>query len=79
MEPSKVIAALKAAAANPKAQARLVKGAAVISSEGGAALFTLARRGPKTVVLELALDADASNADFTSAFQRELQLLRPKA
>ena len=51
----------------------------VISSDTGAALFTLARKGPKAVVLELALDAEASNADFQAAFQRELQRLRPEA
>jgi ParB family chromosome partitioning protein len=78
LEPSKVIAALKAAAAGPRAQPKPAKRGTVISSENGAALFTLARKG-KTVVLELALDADASNADFATAFQRELQRLRPKA
>ena len=50
-----------------------------MSSDSGAALFTLVRKGSKKVVLELALDADASNADFQFAFQRELQRLRPKA
>lgn len=77
LEPPKVIAALKAAAATPKT-AKPAKGATVISSDSGAALFTLARKGPKTVVLELALDAAASNDDFQAAFQRELQRLRPK-
>jgi ParB family chromosome partitioning protein len=79
LEPPKVIAALKAAAASPKSESKLAKGATVISSDSGAALFTLARKGLKTVVLELALDADASNADFRAAFQRELQRLRPEA
>jgi ParB family chromosome partitioning protein len=79
LEPLKVIAALRAAAASAKPEAKLAKGATVISSDNGAALFTLARKGPKTVVLELALDADASNADFRAAFQRELQRLRPEA
>jgi len=79
LEPAKVIAALKAAAASPRPEVKLAKGATVISSDNGAALFTLARKGPKTVVLELALDADASNADFRAAFQRELQRLRPEA
>jgi ParB family transcriptional regulator, chromosome partitioning protein len=79
LEPPKVIAALRAAAASPRPEAKLAKGATLISSDNGAALFTLARKGPKTVVLELALDADASNADFRAAFQRELQLLRPEA
>ncbi|WP_293679210.1 ParB/RepB/Spo0J family partition protein [uncultured Phenylobacterium sp.] len=79
LEPSKVIAVLKVAAASPKAQAKPGKGATVISSDSGTALFTLARKGSKTIVLELALDAEASNADFAAAFQRELQRLRPKA
>ncbi|WP_068875701.1 MULTISPECIES: ParB/RepB/Spo0J family partition protein [unclassified Phenylobacterium] len=79
LEPSKVIAALKAAAAGPRTQTTQGTRGTVISSENGAALFTLARKGPKRVMLELALDADASNADFATAFQRELQRLRPKA
>ena len=79
VEPSKVIAALKTAATGPKSAPNPTKGATVISNESGAALFTLARKGPKTVMLELALDAAASNADFEVAFQRELQRLRPEA
>lgn len=78
LEPPKVIAALKAAA-KPTFAVKAAKGATLISSDSGAALFTLMRKGSKTVVLELSLDADASNADFQSAFQRELQRLRPKA
>lgn len=77
LDPPKVIAALKAVA-RTKGPGKTAKGVAVVTSESGATLFTLARKGSKTVVLELALDADASNADFQSAFQRELQRLRPK-
>lgn len=78
LEPPKVMATLKAAGM-PKVAVMAAKGVTVISSDSGAALFTVARKGSKTVVLELSLDADASNADFQSAFQRELQRLRPKA
>lgn len=78
LEPPKVISALKAVASR-KPAAKAASRATVVSSDSGAALFTLVRKGSKKVVLELALDADASNADFQSAFQRELQRLRPKA
>jgi len=78
LEPPKVISALKAVASR-KPAAKASNRATVVSSDSGAALFTLVRKGSKKVVLELALDADASNADFQSAFQRELQRLRPKA
>jgi ParB family chromosome partitioning protein len=49
----------------------------VITNAAGATLFTLAQKGPKKVVLELALDAVASNEDFRLAFERELDRLRP--
>jgi ParB family chromosome partitioning protein len=78
IEPPKVISALKAVASR-KPTAKAASRTTVVSSDSGAALFTLVRKGSKKVVLELALDADASNADFQSAFQRELQRLRPKA
>jgi ParB family chromosome partitioning protein len=78
LEPSKIIAALEAAA-RPRAALKTAKGATVISSDSGAALFSMVRNGSKTVVLELSLDADASNAEFQAAFHRELQRLRPRA
>ena len=78
LEPSKVVAALKAAG-RPTPAAKPTKAPTVISNDAGAPLFTMVRKGSKTLVLELALDADASNADFQSAFERELQRLRPKA
>ena len=66
-----------AAAAATKTKAA-PKGVAPIANAAGATLFTLARKGSKKVVLELVLDADASNADFNEAFARELTQLRPK-
>ncbi|WP_426000328.1 hypothetical protein [Caulobacter sp. DWR1-3-2b1] len=49
-----------------------------MTNAAGATLFTLTTKGSKKVVLELALDAAASNADFAEAFQRELVRMRPK-
>jgi len=78
LEAPKVILALKRAASGQPADAgeRRAVGL-VITNEAGAALFTLAQKGPKKVVLELALDAKASNEDFRVAFERELDRLRP--
>jgi ParB family chromosome partitioning protein len=80
LEAPKVIAALKRAASGEAAAAAGKReGAAVITNSSGATLFTLAQKSPKKVVLELALDAQATNADFGLAFQRELDRLRPEA
>ena len=79
IDPAKVISLLTRAAAAAAAKTKAApKGVAPIANAAGATLFTLARKGSKKVVLELALDADASNADFNEAFARELIRLRPK-
>ena len=78
LEPKKVVAALKAACTVVKAKAKAVKIERIVASDTGATLFTLARKGSNSVVIELALDAVASNGDFEAAFRRELQKLRPK-
>lgn len=79
VEAPKVVAALKSAAkgegpkpAAPPAAATTVRNAA------GATLFTLKPRAEGRAVLELVLDAEATNADFLAAFERELKRLRPK-
>ena len=78
LEAAKVILALKRAASGQTLTAGEARaGASVITNDSGAALFTLARKGPKKAVLELALDAKASNEDFALAFQRELDRMRP--
>jgi len=78
VDPLQVLAALKAAAAGEGRAAPPASSASVIANPAGTALFTLKPKGSKRVVLELALDADASNADFQAAFERELERLRPR-
>lgn len=74
----KVIAALKQAAGNGSKSPRKASGPSVITNSTGSRLFTLERKGTKTAVLELALDARATNEDFRMAFETELAKLRPK-
>jgi ParB family chromosome partitioning protein len=79
LDAPKVILALKRAASDqPEVAGAARPGASIVTNAAGAALFTLARRGAKKVVLELALDADATNEDFHFAFQTELSRLRPQ-
>lgn len=75
LEPAKVIATLRSAGlgkaeAPPAIEARVVK-------KGAVTLFTVKPKGPAKAVLELALDAGASNADFIVALEAELARLRP--
>ena len=80
LDAPKVILALKRAASGQQGSAGEARTtASVIANEAGATLFTLARKGQKKAVLELALDAKASNEDFRLAFERELDRLRPPA
>ncbi|OYX00558.1 MAG: chromosome partitioning protein ParB [Caulobacter vibrioides] len=80
LDPAKVVTLLvKASAAPASAKKPAGKGVMNVTNEAGATLFTLARKGAKRVVLELSLDAEASNADFQAAFARELDRVRPKA
>lgn len=79
-DPAKVVNLLVKAAAEPvPAKKPAAKGVVSVTNDAGATLFTLARKGAKRVVLELSLDAEASNADFQAAFARELDRVRPKA
>ena len=78
MDAPKVISALKlAAAGQPHAAAPTYAAVTVVTSEAGTTLFTLTPKGSKKVVLELVLDAKATNEDFRLAFERELSRLRP--
>jgi len=74
----KVLAALKrAAAGGQRDSAKAPTRPSSITNEAGTTLFTLMPKGPRKVVLELALNAKATNEDFHVAFQRELDRLRP--
>jgi len=76
----KVIAALKRAAAGEgKGLTKNRTGPSLVTNDAGATLFTLTTKGLTKVVLELALNAKATNEDFHTAFQRELDRLRPSA
>lgn len=79
LDAPKVMVLLKrAAAGDAKPVIKAGKPGTAVTNATGATLFTLATKGSKKVVLELALDAAASNADFAEAFQRELVRMRPK-
>jgi ParB family chromosome partitioning protein len=79
LDAPKVMVLLKrAAAGDAKPMIKSGKPGTAVTNAAGATLFTLATKGSKKVVLELALDAAASNADFAEAFQRELLRMRPK-
>ena len=79
LDAPKVMVLLKrAAAGDAKSVTKAGKPVTAVTNAAGATLFTLETKGSKKVVLELALDAAASNADFAEAFQRELDRMRPK-
>lgn len=79
LDAPKVMVLLKrAAGGDAKPVIKSGKPGTAVTNAAGATLFTLATKGSKKVVLELALDAAASNADFAEAFQRELVRMRPK-
>jgi ParB family chromosome partitioning protein len=79
LDAPKVVAALKASAAAGAGEGRVPPPQAprVVTTTAGAALFTLKPKGDLKIVLELALDSVASNAEFLAAFERELATLRP--
>ncbi|MBO9546973.1 ParB/RepB/Spo0J family partition protein [Caulobacter sp.] len=78
LEAAKVVAALRNAAIAKAAPAALSAETRVVKA-GAVTLFTVKPKGPAKVVLELALDASASNADFVAALEAELARLRPSA
>jgi len=78
VEPAKVVAAFKAAAAGQDAGSRPGPSATTqIRNDAGAELFTLKPKSGGRLVLELALASSAPNADFLAAFERELTRVRP--
>jgi ParB family chromosome partitioning protein len=79
MEAPRVVAALKSAAKGEGARpAAPPPAATTVRNAAGATLFTIKPKADGRAVLELALNADASNADFLGAIERELKRLRPK-
>ena len=77
LEAAKVIERLKTSAAVKAARAAKRAGPRVISSAQGARLFSLVPKNAKRAMIELSLDANASNADFHDAFVAALAELRP--
>ena len=78
LDAAKVIDRLRASAATKTTAAAPKRaGPRVISSAEGARLFSVAPKGPKRAVIELSLDAKASNADFHEAFAAALADMRP--
>ena len=45
--------------------------------QGEVTLFTVKPKGPKRAVVELELDAGATNAEFIAALQAEIDRVRP--
>ena len=76
---AKILEALKRAASGQGASPATASSAEVFTNAAGAKLFTLATKSPRKAVIELALRADASNADFEAAFHDLLERLRAKA
>jgi len=76
-EAAKVLDRLKAAGAGKGATAPVKAGPKVVASPTGARLFSVIPKGSKRAVMELSLDANATNEDFTAAFAAALSELRP--
>lgn len=74
IEPPKVVASLKQAAAGEGTRAA-APAAVIVTNDKSVELFSLKTKG-RRVVLELSLDAQAPDADFLAAFERELGRLR---
>ncbi len=78
LEPAKVVVILRNAGLG-KAEAPATKDETRVVKLGAVTLFTVKPKGPGKAVVELALDAGASNADFVAALEAELARLRPSA
>jgi ParB family chromosome partitioning protein len=78
LDPAKVVQALQKAAGGSAPHKTLKKRSApnVISNPRGEALFTLKRKGPKLLVLEISLDTKGSEADLVEAFRQEVAKAR---
>ena len=78
LDAGKVLERLKSAAAGKAASASPSKpGVRTINGPSGTRLFSLIPKGTKRAVIELSLDANATNADFNEAFAAALVSLRP--
>lgn len=77
LEAGKVVERLKAAAAGKAAPMPAKAGPRVVTSASGTRLFSLIPKGAKRAVMELSLDANATNEDFQTAFAKALAELRP--
>ena len=75
MEAAKVVASLKQAGAGEGTRAG-PQAPVMVVNDKAVELFSLKVKG-RRVVLDLSLDAQAPNADFLTAFERELGRLRP--
>ena len=77
IDAARVIERLKTAGAGKGAAPRANAGPKIHSSEAGARLFSLTPRGAKRAMIELSLDANATNDEFHKAFAAALADLRP--
>jgi len=77
IDAGKVIERLRAAGAGKGAAPPAKPGPKIHSSAAGAQLFRLIPKGAKRAMLELSLDANATNDDFHQAFVAALADLRP--
>lgn len=76
LEPTKVVAMLRDAGLG-KTTAPAAGSEARVVKLGSVTLFTVRPKGSSKAVVELALEANASNADFIAALEAELARLRP--
>ena len=77
VDAAKVIERLKTAGAGKGAAPRARPSPKVHASAAGAQLFRLIPKGPKRAVIELSLDAEATNDEFHHAFAAAMADLRP--
>jgi ParB family chromosome partitioning protein len=77
IDSARVIERLKTAGAGKGSAPRANARPKIHSSEAGARLFSLTPKGAKRAMIELSLDANATNDDFHKAFAAALADLRP--
>lgn len=77
IEAQVVVETLKTAGALKAKTRPLTAALRTVSTAAGVALFQVAPKGPKRAILDLVLDADATNEDFERAFAEALAGLRP--
>jgi ParB family chromosome partitioning protein len=74
VDAAKVVQTLQKAAGGQKPAKALKPRSAprIVSNAGGQALFTLKRKSPSVLLLEIALDTSGSEAELVEAFRREV-------